>query len=398
MKISDLITVDMTNRVESAALQNNFSNPTVAVIFLTSAAGERDKEWQPIHEYAGKKDEDTGALLYPDLDRLSSVFFNNGGINIVVKRLPMENLTGPADVIGKMINGFSDTEGEDEALKDDIINIILAGETAPGPAVLANAVAEKVDGTKNQERLVLVNIKSDELKEITPADNLYVNVYDTKASDGKPADANNYEVALTAAYVSKINYRNSIIKGLEYTIFNGSKDSLNVMRNVPELNPLFGVNIITELVNRYMIIGGVTASAGRGTPYIAKYFSIVLAQRIKNTLAALLINKLNFENTTYSKISNALTAELDLFINNKLLDTEFEVQEDETVVIETAAGNNIYHTIKQGERLNDGYKVFTLPPSLKDLKDKTYSGIYIYYAINNQIRTVHVNGLVLGGM
>jgi hypothetical protein len=398
MKISDLITVDMTNRVESAALQNNFSNPTAAVIFLTSAVGERDKEWRPIHEYAGKKDGDTGDLLYPDLDRLSSVFFNNGGINMVVKRLPMENLTGPADVIGKMINGSSDTEEEDEALKDDIINIILAGETAPGPAVLANAVAEKVDGTNNQERLVLVNIKSDELKEITPADNLYVNVYDTKASDGKPADANNYEVALTAAYVSKINYRNSIIKGLEYTIFNGSKDSLNVMRNVPELNPQFGVNIITELVNRYMIIGGVTASAGRGTPYIAKYFSIVLAQRIKNTLAALLINKLNFENTTYSKISNALTAELDLFINNKLLDTEFEVQEDETVVIETAAGKNIYHTIKQGERLNDGYKVFTLPPSLKDLANKTYSGIYIYYAINNQIRTVHVNGLVLGGM
>lgn len=421
MKISDIVKVNINNLTERGFLVQGTNNPTAAVIVaINKAAGVDDKEWLDVNQLFKLYKEpdstevleegvvDTREIITEDiraLKRLAEVYFGNGGIGLIAKRIYSGEDSAIISRVQEAVNG-NDASGQ-EALPRGVINIMLVNEeeviNIQALGVLAHNV--KNAGNSDEEKMVLVNIPFSEVDKISnidgvsDIDNLVVNMYNIKAADGKPATQNNYEVALIAAYVSKMDYANDTIKGLEYTVLNGDLDKINIMKDIPKTPEggelPFRLNIITKLAGRRLLIG---AQVTNGFTYVGKYFGIVLTQKITEVLANLTISKLNFENSTYSRISNALKTELDVFGNNGLFNTEFVSPEDHNVTLKTPAGEQVFNTVKSGDTLEAGYKVLTLPPTIEDLANKNYSGVLIYYAINNQIRTIHVGGIVLGGL
>lgn len=396
MKISNIVEVNLENTPSVSGLSNSL-NTTAGVLVVIDAAGANDTVWVPVANLLATSNTwpgtTAGAAGKAALGRLAKTFSNNGGLNLVAKRIYADSDPNLLDTIEEAIKGGA----THTAIDEKVINIMLIDEDNQTTGFIG-ALAEKLQSknSPNEEKILMLNTTVAAIPSLPPeVDNVFINVYDQKAEGGAP-DVNNYEVALAAAYVSKIDYERNQIKGFEYTPFLGyvsAENNLNIASEMP--NHATKVNFITPLVNRYLAIGGIM---NNGTNYITKYFSIVLNQKITAALAELVVNKLKFENATYSSITNTLTIVLDVFARNGLLDLEFVADVERQVMISEPAGDTLYRTVERGEIFTEGYKVFTLPPSVTDLANKTYSGVYVYVAIGNQIRTINVNGLVLGGV
>jgi len=389
MKISEIVKVNLTSDSTNPPTSTEL-NLAAGVIVVIDGPGVTDLEWKTAAELLAPGVTFTNKST---LERLVTAYSNNGGVNIVVKRIFDENLTESsvaAEVVAS-ING--NTSHSSVAM--EVINIMLVDESG----LVSGSLITIAQGIKNtahpeEEKLLLIN-RNTIPSGLAVVDNIFLNYYQTKAEGGSPAQ-NNYEVALAAAYVSQINYANDIIKGFEYTPFQGysaTLENLNIAKALPnpEANGGTHANIMTYLVGRYMAIGGVMTN---GSNFLTKYFSIVLTQKVTKTLTQLVVNKLKFQNTTYSAIANTLTEMLDVFARNTLLDTEYVAINNHLVTID----NVVYSTVAEGDIFTEGYRVFTLPPSEADLANKVYSGVYVYIAIGNQIRTINVSGLVLGGV
>jgi len=194
------------------------------------------------------------------------------------------------------------------------------------------------------------------------------------------------------AYLSKINYAEDTIRDYEYTVWGGSSSLINRVSELPANVEDGGrVNYFTTLAGRTVLINGVMTSGDR---LISHYFSQILTERITNLLGLLTIQKLNFDQSTYSYLYNVLTIELDKFAENGLLNTEFIVPEQRVIFRD----NIRYVLAEAGEKMEFGYLVETLPPTANDISTRNYTGIYILLAFANQIRTIDVTGLVLGGI
>lgn len=406
MKISDIVTVNMNKASNATFTNNTSSNSTAAIIALilrdsNNAGKSDDLIWRSY-----RADE-----VSPEVVKAANVYFNNGGRELLVKELYYETAEEMVDSkIRDAIRGSDSHTG----LRLDVINVMLVGNDAliigQAAAIMSKinaATEENVDGEvvkrPEEEKIILINIKKELMfvegeSGLTPIafdkelDNLFINIYEDRAS-GSGAIENNYEMALAAAYMSKINYGADTIRGFEYTVMNGQITNINTAKQL--IKGSTRTNMIAELAGRYLAIG---AQMVNGDNFLGKYFTIVLTQRITSALAELTISKLNFENRSYALITSALNATMDVFRTNQLLNTEFVVEKDVFVNIETASGTEAQLTIEKGEVLEAGYKVFTLLPSTSDLRTKTYSGAHIYFAINNQIRKMNVSGLVLGGI
>lgn len=390
MKISEIVKVNLTSESVDSPISTNL-NLTAGVVVITDGAGTTDLKWLTAAEViAGVAFTNKAAF-----ERLVATYSNNGGVNLVVKRIfsgDLSESSNAAEVIAA-ING-SDVH---TAVDIEVINIMLVDEESLITSSL-EAIAQGVKNTTapEEEKIIMVNLTTAAIPQTLGAiDNIFLNAYAVQA-DGSAVAQNNYEVALAAAYVSKINYENDVIKGFDYTSFQGynsSLENLNIANSVPlaENNGGTYSNIITYLVGRYLAIGNVMTN---GSNFLSRYFAIVMTQKITKALTTLVVNKLKFSNSTYASISNTLTILLDVFTNNGLLDTEYVVETDYSVTIDNVS----YATIKAGDTFTEGYRVFTLPPSQADLAGKTYSGVYVYIAIGTQIVTINVNGLTLGGI
>lgn len=388
MKISEIVKVvltsDSTNPPTSSEL-----NLTAGVIIVIDGPGVTDLTWKTAAELLPAGVSFTNKAAF---ESLVNTYANNGGINLVVKRIFDEDLS-EASVAAEVVAAINGN-AEHTAVETEVINIMLIDESN----LVSGSLQTIANGIKNaahpeEEKILMVN------RSTVPSgivlDNVFINYYQTKADGGVPAQ-NNYEVALAAAYVSRINYASDIVKGFEYTPFQGynpTLENLNIANALPNPESYSGThaNIITYLVGRYLAIGGVMTD---GSNFLTKYFSIVLTQKVTKTLTQLVVNKLKFQNTTYSAIANTITEMLDVFTKNDLLDTEYVATNDHIVTIDNVA----YPTVSAGDIFTEGYRVFTLPPSESDLANKVYSGVYVYVAIGNQIRTINVSGLVLGGV
>ena len=399
MKISEIVSVTLnTSEVFSGTVSADNLNNTAGVLIIIDGTGTSDTEWKTATTLLAQNfDTDSKAAF----QRLVNTYSNNGGVNLVAKRIYADSLT-EATLSAELIAAIN---GSDEHIKVDskVINIMIVDEDG----LSFSTIATTAQGVQNasspeEEKIIMLNLSNAITYSgfgLSEIDNVFINYYDQRPT-GAAAAQNNYEVALAAAYVSKINYSSDIVKGFEYTPFVGyqeSSNNLNIVQNLPAVasNGNIYVNAITYLVNRYLAIGGVMTN---GNNFIGKYFSIVLTQQITNELARLVISKLRFENATYSAISNNITALLDVFATNKLLDLEYISAIERNVVINEMSGDITYKTVGVGETFTQGYKVFTFPPSQADLANKTYSGVYIYIAIASQIHEISINGLLLGGI
>lgn len=390
MKISEIVKVNLTSASNVSPVSAEL-NLTAGVIVVVQGPGSTDVTWKLPSELLATGVEFTGKNA---LGRLVATYSNNGGVNLLVKRLFTEDLGSSASIAIEVVAAVN-SDDRHTALPTNVINVMLIDEAG----VVTSSLLTIASGFKNtsrpeEEKILMINTTSVPTG-LGEVDNILINYYDRKAEGGSPAQ-NNYEVALAAAYVSKINYASDIIRGFEYTPFQGydpNLNNLNIANSLPSPDVNGGTysNIITYLIGRYLVIGGIMTN---GANYLAKYFSIVLTQKITNTLAQLVVSKLKFQNTTYSAISNTLTEVLDVFAKNQLLDFEYTSPIDYSVTIDDVA----HSTVRQGDMFTEGYRVFTLPPSQSDLANKQYSGVYVYIAIGNQIRTINISGLVLGGV
>lgn len=397
MKISEIVNVNLsTSPLASGIITAESLNNTAGVLIVMNELGTSDTKWQTSAALLAVGVSFTAKNAF---ERLVTTYSNNGGVNLVAKRIYSQTLTEDT-IVNEMIAAINGGTSH-EAVATNIINIMIIDESN---VVLSSigTIAQAVQNTSSpeEEKILMLNLSSSYSSfGLSNINNVFINWYDRKP-DGTAPTQNNYEVALAAAYVSRINYTDDIIKGFEYTPFYGyvaSSNNLNIAAAVPnpESNGGIYVNIITYLVDRYLTIGGVMTN---GSNFMARYFEIVLTQKITTELARLVISKIKFENTTYSAISNSLTALLDVFAKNQLLDMEYISDVNKTVVINEMSGNVTYQTVSVGEVFTEGYKVFTLPPSQYDVENKTYSGVYTYIAIGNQIHEINVNGLLLGGI
>lgn len=394
MKSSDIVTVNIAHEAPILATGSQM-NPTAAVIYIHKMINDdtmpsSDVTWLSIADI--KALEKNGYLGDDTVGRVISSYQSNGGYNLLIKRLYFPKSTSDADDytngVKNAVQGLSGHTG----LPEDVINIQLAwNEESSGANPSVSAIAKLFESGGDtflpyeDAKIIFVSANS------LPA-NMIINKnifyhYNPVASG---VYVNQFESAAAMAYLSKINYRNDIIKDYEYTNWLGNINNVNIVDEKPSMTNGH-VNFFTNLIGRTVLIGGVMTN---GTRLLTHYFTIVIGQRVTSNLIALTLDKINFVDTTYSTIYNVITIELDIFAKNGLLDQTFIAKEDKFEFRD----DERYVLLEKDEQLLYGYKVNVLPPTQHDLANRLYTGTYIHLAINNQIRTLGITGLVLGGV
>lgn len=392
MKISDIVTLN----IESSVTYNpNLTemNSVGAIVFInisstSTAAGPTDGTWISSNalglSYVGKT----------EIDRAINTFVTNGGVSLVAKRLYFTNSVTSAQIIDEITKavygGSGITSIVHTALGDEIKNIQLVwtkNSDGNEPQIGFSGLASNLLKTDSPEQTKILFITSTSAPVgLTLTPNIFYHFI------GSSATVNYFESIAAMAYLSKINYTLDTIKDYEYTIWGNGDSEVNLLNSLPTGTESGGiVNFFSKTAGLNILIGGYMTN---GVRLISYYFGLILSHRISELLTRLTIEKLNFNQTSYAYIYNIITIEMDKFASNGLLDTSYVATETKLVFRD----NIRYKLIEEGKILDYGYVVNTLPPTQNDLATRNYTGVYILYAIANQIRTLEIRGIVLGGL
>jgi hypothetical protein len=382
MKISDIVKVNIAN-ISSYEANSLQMNSVAAVLFVhkleEGLAATSDTTWLPFDQLDL---EEEGYIGDDIINRIELTYRSNGGVSLVVKRIYLPTSATLLEGNTALKNAIRGLEGQ-QILSTSIKNIQLAFDTTFVPTI--SSLADDLVDTVAPENTKILFITSNSLPvTLNTRPNVF---YHYSTSTG--VFVNYYESAAAMAYLSKINYISDQIKDYEYTTWQTSAPHNLVSAKPSELQG--NVNIFTSLVNRSVLIGGTMTN---GVRLITYYFQLILTDIITNTLALLTLDKLKFSQETYGLLYNVITIQLDRFASNGLLDTEFVALQDEVIFRDSVR----YRLVRQGEILSYGYIVNILPPTQADITLRNYTGIYIHFAIANQIRTIEVSGLAIGGI
>lgn len=377
MKISDIVKVDINSTLAYSANSAEM-NSTAAVLYVSDESGTSDTDWVDYQDLV------TGYNGEAQIERVGATYFANGGVSLLVKRIYKNSAGTSTDDWTDAI--FANAVGSTQtALPVSVKNIQLVWpEAESAPNIRAIAQASVFTSNPDQDKILFVtsNAAPTSLLDIP---NVFWH-YATASSF-----VNYYESAAAMAYLSKINYSDDTIRDYEYTVWGGGASAVNKIEDLDSNVEASGkVNYFTTLANRTVLIGGVMTN---GTRLVTHYFEQILTERITNLLGLLTIQKLNFDQSTYSYLYNVLTIELDKFADNGLLNQSFEVPEQRIIFRDDVR----YVLAQAGQIMEFGYIVRVLPPTANDLSTRNYTGIYILLAFANQIKTIEVTGLVLGG-
>ena len=383
MKSSDFVKINMFNDPVNLGMNANLNN-TCAIIYVHKSSTEdpastTDTIWQETlsNDYQGK------TLI----DIATNTFITNGGIKLVYKRFYFGSEETDADIVTAILQGIRGEEGQ-EKLNKAIINIQVIEE---GLNLLIAPLAQGLLSNDNIEDRKILFVTSNSIPTgLSSIDNVFYQYYDTKAVTGGVL-INNYESASAMAYLSRIDYYNELIKDYEFTDWLGSLNNLNIVNELPTIADGTAVNVYANMIGRYFIVGGLLTSNIRLITY---YFEIIITQKLTDSLMLLLLSKISFNNNTYAAIYNRITILLDMFTANGLLDSSF-VSPLERFIYRDNVKNVL---LEKDEILINGYKANILPATQEELRTREYKGIYIYIAIDNQIRKIEVNGLAIGGV
>lgn len=377
MKTSNIVKVNINNIPPAYGI--NINNNAIAAVIIVSNIPDisSDTDWKTFAEIKDTSEPEVLATA----EIINDTFNQNGGGMLLFKRLH-------AITSGNLVTSITEAA---ETLEPGIINIQLAAAAnRSGTAAIALnntdivTIANNLFDASSQEDNKIIFVTSNLLPSagLNGVSNVFYQYVGTAN--------HSYESVAALAYYTNIDYRDTIIKDYEYTNWNGP---LNENSLVDELPDETGgkVNIFTNLANRVVLVGGYLTN---GVRLHTLYFEIVMSQKIATVLVELLLNKIEFNAAGYAAMYNAVTAQLDVFASNNVLDLGF-ISPD----IYTTERNNVrFELLKIGEPLIDGYKVIAMPASKEDLANRTYTGLIIYVAMNNQIRKIEVNGLVIGGV
>ena len=380
MKISDIVKVNINSELSYSANSSQM-NSTAAILYISNEAGDTDLEWL---DY---EDLETGYLGSTVIDRIKNTYTSNGGISLLVKRLYFNALADPLvpDTLAALKTAIYGDVGIG-GLPVNVKNIQIAFSTGFTPATSLRDLAQELVSSTNPDETKLLFVTSNAAPQslIEDVENVFYHYY--------TGSVNYYESAAAMAYLSKINYSTDIIRDYEYTAWTGNPSEINKISELPSgLEDSGKVNYFTTLANRTILINGVMTN---GVRLITYYFQQILTERVTNLLGLLTIQKLNFDQSTYSFISNTLSIELDKFANNGLLNNEFIVPEQKFIFRDGIK----YILAEKGQTMEFGYVLQTLPPTAVDISTRNYTGIYILLAFANQIRTIDITGIVIGGI
>lgn len=378
MKISDIVKVDINSTLAYSANSAEM-NSTAAVLYVSDETGTSDTDWVDYEDLVSGYNGET------QIERVGATYFANGGVSLLVKRIYKAGAgTSTSDWEDAIFANA--TNSTQTALPVSVKNIQLVWPDAESaPNIFAIAQASVFTSNPDQDKILFVTAQ-------TPPQNLLntPNVFWHYADS--TSFVNYYESAAAMAYLSKINYSDDIIRDYEYTVWGGGASLVNKIEELDSatVEASGKVNYFTTLANRTVLIGGVMTN---GTRLVTHYFEQILTERITNLLGLLTIQKLNFDQSTYSYLYNVLTIELDKFADNGLLNQSFVVPQQRVIFRDDVR----YVLAQAGQIMEFGYIVRILPPTANDLSTRNYTGIYILLAFANQIKTIEVTGLVLGG-
>jgi len=377
MKISDIVKVNINSELSYSANSSEM-NSTAAILYISDEEdGVTDLSWIDVDLATG---EYPGSTV---INRIKNTYTSNGGISLLLKRVYfIDPAVDTLEALKTAVYGGVGIGGLPVSVK----NIQIAFSSGFTPSTTVRALAQGLVSLTNPDETKLLFVTSNAAPQslIGDVENVFYHYY--------TGSVNYYESAAAMAYLSKINYSTDTIKDYEYTAWVGNPSEVNKISELPSgIEDSGRVNYFTTLANRTILINGVMTN---GVRLITYYFQQILTERVANLLGLLTIQKLNFDQSTYSFISNTLSIELDKFANNGLLNNEFIVPEQKFIFRDGIK----YILAEKGQTMEFGYVLQTLPPTAVDISTRNYTGIYILLAFANQIRTIDITGIVIGGI
>lgn len=402
MKITDIVKVTISSEVPISS-RSFLNREAVACIILQNSVTDldTDTEWKSYEDAvtsgfspADPQLDDFNNKVKKEIDAWASTFTAHGGsvTQAVFKRI---KIATPAtdDIVTAVAEAVRGNDSH-EALATNIIQVQLMWEHGGaldsrldedmirGIALNLNGGAEVVE-----RKILFVTMPSTPVN-ITSSTNLAWHQTNIPISGNQV-----YESALTMAYLSSFIFDSrQVINDVEYTAWNGAPVS-----TVDDLAPgVGGYSALTSIKlsgnQEYTVmVGGLV---GSGERILTAYFVVVITQLCTDALAQLVLGKIKYSQAMFGIIYSTIADIMDKFTSNQLLESNFP--SPITRVVNRDGAN--FWTIKEGEKLPYGYKLVTLPITQADRAARTYSGAILYIALGQQLKTIELRGLMIGGI
>lgn len=377
-KATDYVKVNMIKE-ESLGVFDVRTNPTSAVIYV-NVEYEKDQapDWakSELIGWSNKiTDEDPDKLL-----AVYTAYKRSGGPSLINSRITIRKVS--ENTVIESEDKLAVEEFIEEAinsLDDDVINVQIIHD---GLYTINQSNIDTIAGF-NKNKIIFIT-SSHAPGGLSNTENVFYHMYD-------PGDVNKYESAMAMAYLSKTNFIEDKIRDYEFTEWKGPATDINLLTTKLEEDIEKQVNYFARVGKRNIIINGVMTN---GVRLITAYYERVIKTKLTEAMFDLLVSKVNFVSENYNKIYNTAISVLAPFVTNELLNTEFVVHEDYEIQRE----GRVVRMLTKGERLNEGYKLHVLPATKAEMESRSYKGIYLYLAINNQIREITIEGSIIGGV
>jgi hypothetical protein len=317
---------------------------TIAADVLTGYALGTD--WQP----TSTKITETNATI----KQYARIFFENGGIKLVVVKTLTDVLTLPRNYI-----------------------VIASTNTAFTPSSLAGTATANTPFQK----IVLAETKSDS----APTDKADGIVYKYVTALGTGA-----EMSIAAYYTKMRIYDSNASKDYNFTIETytdpDALSSIITDDNATVTSCINNdLNCVTYLAGAYRDIGG---NDSNGNDLTNLFMRIVLQQSLQDRLVNLLSTKIKYDNRGIVAVNSAIANELNRYLLNGYISTT-KIWTDDSLYM----NNDLI--IAQNTPLTNGYIIYIAPFSTlttAELAAHTFPNIYIVYADAYSIRKIVVSG------
>lgn len=309
----------------------------------------------------------------------AQIYFNNGGTDLLIYQ--QSSSASDTDTLNALFtavqnNTYRDfvwlTFAEDKTA-EELQSIVSSLENAP--TQLPKFLAQTSNVENAPSVLTGASLKNAAL------------LYSSEVSVSAP-----YSAICISAYFSGINLNtNNSLKSIQHTLISGVTTS-NI--TTAQLTSLYesNWNAIVNLGDRYTIFDG--GKMINGEPIHSSWGFAVFKRDCENSITDLLITKLPYDNSSNAVIENTLSTICARYVSNGLIGAG-KTYNQNTVVV--TYGTNNYTVITNGQVLNNGYYIYSIPIGTAIASDKAINKtppIYIYAIINDVIRMVEINGEV----
>lgn len=336
------------------------SVPKTALISATATA---TKDYTTLQQVASDYETTTPEYL------AAQIYFANGGRELLI----YQETSTDEEAISGLLSSYSDF----------VWVVFSATKTASQLQTISTALSSSTQSLPK----FLAYTTSDQALATTLSGQGLSNIALLYSADGAP-----YTAIVIPAYFSGINLTsaNSLLS-IVHTQVSGveASDITTALLTTLYTN---NYNVVVNLGDRYTILDG--GKMIDGQPIHSAWGFAVFKSDCEKAVTDLLVNKLPYANSSSAVIENALNAICYEYVTNGLIGTDKSFNETTQVVNYNGVD---YTTIRNGEVLTTGYKVYSIPIGNALTTDKEVGRIppiNIYAIINDVIRLVTITGEV----